>query len=474
MMRFIHNLAAKCYPQRFELIRGPLAAAELRSAEYRIFASVQAKHYADEIRDLVSAAGKVKRPRLQSLCPLLDSNGIMRVGGRLEKTSTSHTDVHPIILPPDDTVTTLLVLDIHGNVFHCGMERTLAEVRGRFWIPKGRSAVRRIVYHCLTCKHRRSVPQAPRMGNVPECRLQTSRAFCATGIDYFGAMSVKRYRKVDKTYGVLFTCLTTRAVHLELANCLDTDSFLLAFRRFVARRGKPDMVYSDNGSNFIGGEREMRESLAEWEQERIANDLSKKGIQWNFIPPGAPHMGGAWERLVGSVKRALRIIPGSHCLSEEVLHTLLTEIEAMINGRPLTYLSSDGRDLEPLTPNHILLGCACPNTSPGRFVDKEVNSRRRWRQTQTIVDQFWRRWRKEYLPTLFPRQKWHQETRQMKVGDVVLMQEANAPRGFWPLARVQEVYPGSDGRIRSVELVTAAGTTYRRPVTKVCFLEESD
>ena len=185
-------------------------------------------------------------------------------------------------------------------------------------------------------------------------------------------------------------------------------------------------------------------------------------------------MGGAWERLVGSVKRALRVIPGSSCLSEEVLHTLLTEIEAMINGRPLTYLSSDGRDLEPLTPNHILLGCACPNTSPGNFADKEVSSRRRWRQTQTMANHFWRRWWKEYLPTLLPRQKWHQETRQIKLGDVVLMEEANTPRGFWPLARVQGVYPGSDGRIRSVELVTSAGTIYRRPVTKVCFLEESE
>ena len=173
------------------------------------------------------------------------------------------------------------------------------------------------------------------------------------------------------------------------------------------------------------------------------------------------------------MKRAFKVVAGNSCLTDEVLHTLLTEVESMLNGRPLTYVSSDGRDLEPLTPNHLLLGCANANLSPGNFYDKEVSSRKRWRQTQTLAEQFWKRWRSEYLPSLLARKKWDKERRNLKVDDVVLMMEESAPRGFWPLARVTAVYPGSDDRVRSVEVKTAAGAVYHRPTAKVCLLEEA-
>ena len=311
------------------------------------------------------------------------------------------------------------------------------------------------------------------MADLPDARFDDARAFSSVGVDYFGPMLVKRFRKTEKRYGVLFTCLATRAIHLELAQSLDTDSFMLALRRFAARRGQPKALYSDNGSNFVGAERQLSESLAEWDQTKIVDQLSQKGIEWHFLPPGAPHMGGVWERLVGSVKRALRTVVGENCLTDEVLYTFLTEVESMLNGRPLTYVSSDTRDPEPLTPNHLLLGCANANLSPGKFSDKEVNSRRRWRQTQTLAEQFWKRWRREYLPSLLARSKWQVERRNLQVGDVVLMLEDSAPRGFWPLSRITNVFPGSDGRVRSVEVKTASGAVYHRPTAKVCLLEES-
>ncbi|XP_043209918.1 uncharacterized protein LOC122374924 [Amphibalanus amphitrite] len=352
------------------------------------------------------------------------------------------------------------------------MERTLTEVRQHYWPCRGRSLVKHVIHKCQQCKRRRCGPRIPRMADLPASRFDETRAFNTVGIDYFGPMEVKRLRKIEKRYGVLFTCCATRAVHLELAHSLDTDSFLLALRRFIARRGKPKLLLSDNGTNFVGGERELRESLAELNQSRITDELSQKGIEWKFLPPGAPHMGGVWERLVGSVKRAMKMVVGNSCLTDEVLHTVLTEVESMLNGRPLTYISIDGRDLDPLTPNHLLLGCANANLSPGRFQDKEVNSRKRWRQAQTIADHFWRRWRREYLPSLMARSKWQEDTRNVTVGDVVLMAEESAPRGFWPLARVTEVYTGEDGRVRSAELKTASGAIYHRPVTKICVLEE--
>ena len=184
-------------------------------------------------------------------------------------------------------------------------------------------------------------------------------------------------------------------------------------------------------------------------------------------------MGGVWERLVGSVKRAVRMVVGENILTDEVLHTLLIEVESMLNGRPLTYVSSDGRDPEPLTPNHLLLGCANANLSPGRFHDREVNSRKRWRQAQTLAEQFWKRWRREYLSSILSRPKWQNERRNLQVGDVVLMMEDGAPRGFWPLSRVTRVFPGDDGRVRSVEVKTASGAIYHRPTAKVCLLEEA-
>ena len=161
-------------------------------------------------------------------------------------------------------------------------------------------------------------------------------------------------------------------------------------------------------------------------------------------------------------------------MTDEVLHTALLEVEAMINGRPLTYISSDSTDVEPLTPNHLLLGCASVNTSPGLFQSKEINSRRRWRQSQVLADQFWRRWKREYVPTLASRQKWLRQTRNIQEGDVVLMVESDSPRGFWPLARVVKPFQGTDGVVRSVELRSAGGGTYHRPVSKVCLLEEAN
>ena len=246
----------------------------------------------------------------------------------------------------------------------------------------------------------------------------------------------------------------------------------MALRRFIARRGRPALIWSDNGTNFVGGERELREAIAAWNQEQIDNVLSQQNIQWKFNPPTASHMGGAWERLVASVKKALRAVLGNQTVSDDVLHTTVLEVEFQVNSRPLTYVSGHGGDPESITPNHFLLGavpsgCVLP---PGVFEENDKMSRKRWRQSQALANHVWRRWLKEYLPTLIARKKWDKEMRNLAVDDVVLLVADDAPRGYWPLGVVQQVHTSEDGVVRSASVRTATGT-YTRPCTKLCLLE---
>ncbi|XP_065175930.1 uncharacterized protein LOC135805765 [Sycon ciliatum] len=217
-------------------------------------------------------------------------------------------------------------------------------------------------------------------------------------------------RRHEKRYGVIFTCLTTRAVHLELSHDLTTDCTIMAICRLISRRGCPGVIYSDNGTNLRGAARELKESLDQLDQTRLAAELTPRGIKWEFNPPAAPHMGGAWERLVRSGKTALRAVLKERAPREDTLITLLTEVEAIINSRPLTHVSSDPTDDNSLTPNHFLLGTPSAAPVPGVFSGDDLHLRRQWRIVQVLADHFWRRWIKEYLPTLARRTKWHGRT----------------------------------------------------------------
>ena len=246
----------------------------------------------------------------------------------------------------------------------------------------------------------------------------------------------------------------------------------MALRRMIARRGRPQQICSDNGTNLKAGERELRKCLLELNQTRVADAMSQQEIDWRFNPPASPHFGGVWERVVRSAKRALEAIIGRDVITDEMLLTVMAEVEGLLNSRPLTHVSTDPNDLQALTPNHFLIGRASPNLPPGIFDDKDLSCRRRWRHAQRVVDHFWKRWRREYLPELTVRRKWLRETRNLEAGDLVLVVEDSEPRGHWPLARVMKPFSGSDGRVRSAEIKTAGGT-YVRPVSRLCLLEAS-
>ena len=277
-------------------------------------------------------------------------------------------------------------------------------------------------------------------------------------------------RRKVKRYVLLFTCLVTRAVHLEWTATLDTNSFLMAFQRFADRRGYPAVVYSDNGTQIVAGDKEIKECLDNWNQEKINGAMSRRSVQWHYSPPAAPHFGGVWERLVKSAKIALNSIMDSRPLTDEMLLTILTEVESLLNGRPLTHISVDPRDPEPLTPNHFLLGRANPNVPMDVFDNTEVCSKRTWRAAQVMINHFWRRWLKEYLPTITERKKWQKHQPNLEIDDIVLIINPDSPRGHWPLGRVLRVNTGQDGVVRSAIVKTMTGE-YLRPAAKLCLLE---
>ena len=270
-----------------------------------------------------------------------------------------------------------------------------------------------------------------------------------------------------KRWCCLFTCLTTRAVHIEVVPSLEADACLAAITRFMARRGKPNVILSDNGTNFVGAAREMREWIESWNQSDIEQSLALKQIKWKFNPPGAPHFGGVWERMVRSCKKAMMAIVGNRTLTDDVLSTTMCLVEQILNSRPLTSASDDPEDLEALTPNHFLLGRASPATPFIPDAQRYTDLRRVFRVSQAYADMIWSRWNREYLPQWNERSKWNkEEVRQLEVNDLVWIVDENVKRAHYKMGRLLEVYHGSDGRVRSALVKTEDGKL-KRPVVKL-------
>jgi hypothetical protein len=469
IQRFANNCRAA---KQHAGITGPLSVEEIENAERLWVRRAQTQAYSDEMTKLRSGQEISPSSSLKSLNPVLDEEDILRVGGRIKHAPIPYNAKHPIILPRSHSIVKLIVSSIHEHLNHSGVEHVISELRQKYWIPQVRAIAKKIAKSCPTCKRSYSQPVPPMMANLPPSRLQPfSPPFCNTGVDYFGPMLVKQGRSKVKRYGCLFTCMVTRSVHLEIAHALDTDSFIMALRRMIARRGKPRHLYSDNGTNFVGAERELKECLESLDQGKIANVLTQERIQWHFNPPSSPHFGGVWERLVQSAKKALKVTLNGQLVNDEVLHTLMVEVESLLNSRPLTHVSVDPQDPEPITPNHFLIGRSSPNIPPGTFDDQDLYGRKRWRQAQILVDLYWKRWLREYVPNLTERRKWNTPTaRPLKADDVVLVVDENLPRGQWRLGRVIKTFSGEDGQVRSAEVKTKYGQ-YKRPAVKLCLLQ---
>jgi hypothetical protein len=444
---------------------------ELATVVSRLVGQAQRTAYALELKALNRKVALDAASPLAKVSPYLDQ-GLLRVGGRIVNAPVPFDVRHPIVLPPKAIVTERIVRAIHiKGKGHTSSWRTLSELQREYWIPAPRRLIRRVVDRCTLCRRFTAKAGSPLMAALPSARLQVFQPpFACTGIDYFGPIEVTLFRRVVKRWGCLFTCLTTRAIHLEMAYALDADAFICAYENFRVARGTPKIIYADNGTNFVGGKNELAEALERLNQSQIYNHLALEGVEWRFNPPAAPPFGGSWERLVGSAKRALERVLHLQSFTDQTLTSALKQVEHLINSRPLTYVSVDPSAPEPLTPYHLLLGRANPSIPPDVFSTADLSCRKRWRIAHAIADQFWRRWMAEYMPDLIERRKWLKRERNLRIGDIVLVIDEKTPRGLWPLGLVTEVFTGADGVVRSAS-VRHNGTELHRPAVKLCLLE---
>lgn len=355
---------------------------------------------------------------------------------------------------------------------HPGSERTSAESRRRFWICRGRSLAREIVRNCVICRQLRQLPHVTFMADLPPERLRLfAPAFSTTGVDLFGPFLLKYGRnKTKKAWGAIFTCAMVRAIRLEIVESLSAESFLHAIRRFAARHGWPETIILDNGTSFVGAEKELRKLVQEGKKQIEDFALLHK-VKWKFITPLSPHQGGFYESLIKQVKSALRVAVGQQKLTWNEMSTAFAEAECLVNSRPIGYSSNDPNDLQSLTPNHFLFGRAGKEIPQGPF-EETKNLHKRFLFVQSLVKQFWRRFSREYLHTLMQRVKWKQAGRQLSVGDIVLVVDKDLPRGKWDLARVIETFPGDEGIVRNVKIWTKSGY-FRRSVQRCCLILEN-
>ena len=469
--RFLHN-----YPDKGQkkLSQTWLTVPELRDA-VTLLVKVDQRHYF--LRELITLKKSKPVPAASEVCqlsPVLDIHGVMRVGGRLVNGKFSEDSKHPIILHHRSALAKLIVMDLHCQLAHSSADRVINDLRHRYYVLRIGVVVRSVLNRCVRCKRLFSRPQPPLMAALPASRLRSHLPpFHSVGIDYFGPLTVIMFRRQVKRYGVLFTCLTTRANHIEIAHSLDTDSFLMAFWRFANRRGFPSEVFSDNGTNLTAGETVLREGIQRLNSERIGTRLALREIRWHFSPPAAPHFGGVWERIIQSAKSALRIVLEGRTVNDEVLLTAMSCVENLLNGRPLTHVSVEPDAEEALTPNHFVLGRANPTHPADVFEENEKPSAKSWRNGQIIATHFWNRWLREYIPHLIERRKWLKNRRNLQVNDMVLVVDPRNRRGEWPLGRIMETFPAPDGVVRVVRVRTATGEV-TRPVTKLCLLETTD
>ena len=322
-------------PRTNQKIR-PLDVEELQFAERAIIEAVQTRSFGEEWLSLKKAKKIKKSSHIIRLDPVL-IEGTLRVGGRLQNSPLQNAAKHPVILPKDHHISYLIARYYHGISGHSGLEHTLSLVREKYWIIKARGLLRRILSSCFDCRKRQAAVGQQKMASLPADRvIPFEPPFSYVGVDCFGPLEVRRGRSSVKRYGVLFTCMTARAIHVEIAYSLDTDSFLNALRRFIARRGEPKQIRSDNGGNFVKGEKDLREAIRQWNQEKIHAFLLQKDIKWIFNPPAGSHHGGVWERCIRTVRKVMKAILNEQRLDDEGLVTFMCEAEAIVNGRPLT------------------------------------------------------------------------------------------------------------------------------------------
>lgn len=452
--------------------------AEVTQAKSTIIKAVQQEMYKEEFDSLTKNGHVSQGSYLEKLDPYIDSDGLMRVGGRIRAADLSDQEKHPLIIPPSH-IANLLIQHYHSQVAHQGRHLTMGAIRtAGLWVIRGNKLVSSLIHKCVLCKKLRGKLETQKLSDLPTDRVSVDPPFTHTGLDVFGPWSVVTRRTrggsaENKSWAVMFSCLSTRAVHLELIESMSTSSFINAFRRFLAVRGPVQHLRSDRGTNFIGACRELQINTADPE---IKGFLQDRGCTWTFNAPHSSHMGGAWERMIGVARRildGLLLKTSSTRLTHEVLTPLMAEVMAIMNSRPLSPISTDTDIPQILSPAMLLTQKASVSPAPPGDFTMDHLHKNQWRQVQSLAYTFWKRWRQEYLTTLQPRRKWSVNRPDLRVGDIVLLKDCQVKRQEWPVGLVTEAIPSSDSRVRKVMVKTAKEGTvkeYLRPISDMVLL----
>ena len=443
-LRFIHKL--KIHHSSSVITGGRcLSAGELSQAEVRLARLSQGRFFSKELHSLLLGQAVAPSSRLISLAPFVDDNQLLRVGGRLKKSSLAYSQSYPIILSSKDIFTKVMFNHFHECLGHCGPSLLLCHTGKRFHILGARKLSRTVCSQCTICRRATPLPQKQYMGDLPLERVNFTPPFTVTGLDFAGPFTIKmgytrRPVKLD-AHICIFVCFTTKAVHIEvIISELTTKALLLGLHRFCDRRVCPKTIYLDNGSNFRGAQSYLRTLYqflrSENTKSEVHQHLLKNGVDWNTIPQRSPHFGGLWESAVKSMKHHLRRVIGSQLLSFEELQTVACKVEACLNSRPLLPITSHNTDgLVSLTAGHFL-SFRPPSSFPhDPRLPEQPSLLKRWDMCLSMMHHFWVRWHQEYLQTLQGRTKWRTIRPNLQVGDIVILKEKWPKMLHWPLAR---------------------------------------
>ena len=466
----------------WHMCKNELSVVDITKAEHVIIKCVQHESYSEELKCIKSSCELPKTSPLHKLRPVIDSEGMLRIGGRIDQAPVDRCEAHPLIIPSHHHIATLLVRHHHECVKHQGRHFTEGAIRASgLWIVGGKRLISSYIHRCVTCKRLRGRLEHQQMSDLPVERLQVDPPFSYVGLDVFGPWEVisRRTRgcKVkEKRWAVLFTCMSTRAIHIEVLETMTSSSFINALRRFFSIRGYAKQLRSDCGTNFIGASKELKMDSQGSCDVDIADYLLKQKCTWVFNPPHSSHMGGAWERMIGVARRILDSMllqVGPSKLNHEVLVTFMAEVSAIVNARPLIPVSADPEAPLILTPSMLLTQKTGTSPPPASEFSKGDLLKNQWKRVQALAETFWARWRCEYLSTLQSRQKWQAQKPNLKEGDIVLMKDSQSKRNQWPMGIIVKAIPSKDGLVRKVEVkVTRNQTvkTFSRPISEVVLL----
>nr|XP_041632345.1 uncharacterized protein LOC121502707 [Drosophila kikkawai] len=468
VQRFIQRSQKRPIPGELQL-----SNTEISTAERLLIFITQRRYFALEYACLSQKRPIPASSSIKNMNPFLDPHGLIRACGRVTASEVLQYDErHPIFLPYNCQLARLLVSFTHRISLHGGNHLMVRLIRSKFWIPRVKNLVKSVIFSCKICVIHKKKLQTQLMGELPKERTSFSRPFTYTGMDYAGPFDIKNYTGraclITKGYVLVFVCFSTKAIHLEPTSDLTTEKFLAAFARFVSRRGCPRQVQSDNGKTFVGAAAVLSREFLQAVKESVTNAYSHQELRWQFIPPGAPHMGGLWEAGVKSFKTLFYKSTATRKYTFEELSTLLAKIEACLNSRPLAPMCEDPTDLLALTPGHCLVGGPLLATVEPEIKGASTSIINRWQHLKALHQQFRLRWKEEYLKELHKRTKWQVPTRNLEEGEMVIIKDDNLPSNEWRLGRIDSVFPGPDD-YKQCSHVYVAPSKWRADVRcKIC------